>query len=66
MSKYLAEGEVSHAAALLEGMEPADVAQILDVLEPERAGALLRSMSPEASRRVWEAGLAAESRPEQG
>ena len=65
MSKYLAEGEVSHAAALLEGREPTDVAQILDVLEPERAGALLRSMSPEASRRVWEAGLASESRPKQ-
>jgi len=61
MSKYLAEGEAAHAAALLEGMNPSDVAQILDVLEPERAGELLRSMSPEASRKVWEAGLSSQS-----
>lgn len=65
MSKYLKEGEATHAAALLEGMEPADVAQILDVLEPERAGELLRSMSPEASRRVWEAGLSSQSDSEE-
>jgi len=59
MSSYLVEGEATHAAALLGGMDPADAAQILDVLEPERAGEILRAMSPEASREVWEAGLAA-------
>jgi flagellar motility protein MotE (MotC chaperone) len=58
MSTYLIDGEASHAAALLSGMDPADAAHVLDVLEPERAGEILRSMSPEASRMVWEAGLA--------
>jgi flagellar motility protein MotE (MotC chaperone) len=58
MSKYLVEGEATHAAALLGSMDPADAAQVLDVLEPERAGEILRAMTPEASRKVWEAGLA--------
>ncbi len=58
MSTYLVDGEASHAAALLSGMNPADAAHVLDVLEPERAGEILRSMTPEASRSVWEAGLA--------
>jgi len=57
MSSYLVEGDATHAAALLSGMDPSDAAQVLDVLEPERAGEILRSMSAEASRRVWEAGL---------
>jgi flagellar motility protein MotE (MotC chaperone) len=58
MSSYLVEGDATHAAALLGSMDPADASQILDVLEPERAGEILRSMSAEASRMVWEAGLA--------
>ncbi len=58
MSNYLVEGEATHAAALLGGMDPADAALILDSLEPERAGEILRSMTPDASREVWEAGLA--------
>jgi flagellar motility protein MotE (MotC chaperone) len=61
MSSYLIEGEATHAAALLGGMDPADAAQILDVLQPERAGEILRAMTPDASREVWEAGLAADS-----
>ena len=58
MSTYLVDGEASHAAALLSGMSPADAAHVLDALEAERAGEILRAMSPEASRSVWEAGLA--------
>ncbi len=59
MSRYLVEGDATHAAALLEGMDPSDAAHVFDVLDPERAGEILRAMSPEASRMVWEAGLAA-------